>query len=1185
VQHVSFGKWQTAAMVFCCAMSLFERGDPTVARMEFLTLLLYYIAFTIAAAVIADALRPKPEIEDAKPSPLGDFKFPTATEQRRVPVIFGTVKIEGPNVLWYGDFRSVAIKQKVKTGLFSSKRVIKAYKYFVGLQMGLCQGRVDTLRRVWIGDRLVFDGALKHGEAFEINLPYLYGGNDTGTGGVQGSFRFFDGRLDQDASTYLSQFQSGAAGCAYRGTAYVVWEGGYIGNSTQVQPWSFEVERFPNSLGLPAGKHRVDSNDPGQSGDNAVDSNPMEVLYEVLTSKELLNIPAPVINTQNFLSVGETLFDEGYGFSAVVERPSEGENIISYLMELIDGVTREDKLTGLIEVKLVRNDYSIGSVPAISNSNLISITDESRQSWQETTNEFRVAYTNRGNEYKDTYASDHDIANQQMQGDQRVSTEKRYFGCLAEGLALRIAARELRLLSYPLVKVTFIVNREFYNVLPGDVVSWTDADREYENLAMRVVATEEKSLVSGEIRLTCFQDIFSVETDFFGQSGGTNWSFPFQEAQRVSPYHVVEAPRAVLRRDLIGLDSNLNPVDGRLWAGGARQSSEITIDVFARHDSPANIGNQAFSGAGSVVGTYPIAYVDPIDYITTTSVDSSTSYHKMDLIIRVVPDSEANLATNEVTDNYRKKFIRFTELLDFFSAEPALDSSGQVIPYRYRSTETATIATDFTTLLKYGSEYLIPSGEFEIIAGPDDVSDPILGGVFLVKLYDVYRGALDTSRREHIFQTGQNGGPNFDPPYVEFIGSAMGVTDQSFPYGDEINVRLISATRDDRLPFAEAVADNADGGAGSGSIDFRSFGRSLAPVPVKTILFQTDRDIPHSGGSNPSSVMPSGAVELLPTSYTSGNYALLPEAGADPGIRFWGAGRRPQNPTNQIDALDPAVDDTTDQLANTEYKVELITTPVNDLAGSDVPLENAVGGVGTGFKPSFFDWVSNGWSTSLGGFEFTGAEIFDYHVQHDTAGDNFFNMWPIDPSIALGSESSYPFGLLYEPYRILVRVWSRTPVPNSQTVPPEYYYSPYPTEHRFWFNHQFSQIAGSGTPTGGSGPSSFLGRRGPNQSTLTMPVSAGNTLYWTATSGGQISTSNQSNTNLGTLQYQLNSGTYTDLPTQPGTGVEQIHSGSLSVTSSGVIRFRHDYNSLIGHDPFLLSIKVGGRRFFAIFHD
>jgi len=69
-----------------------------------------YLAYFVVSLVISSALTPKPKSQP--PAGLGDIKAPTAEEGREIPVLFGTRDIEGPNGVWYGDLRTVAIRSK-----------------------------------------------------------------------------------------------------------------------------------------------------------------------------------------------------------------------------------------------------------------------------------------------------------------------------------------------------------------------------------------------------------------------------------------------------------------------------------------------------------------------------------------------------------------------------------------------------------------------------------------------------------------------------------------------------------------------------------------------------------------------------------------------------------------------------------------------------------------------------------------------------------------------------------------------------------------------------------------------------------------------------------------------------------------------------------------------------------------
>lgn len=68
------------------------------------------IAAYVGLFVITYLLMPKPKT--APPAGLDDITVPTAEVGREIPVLFGYRKLKGPNVVWYGDLRTVAIKAK-----------------------------------------------------------------------------------------------------------------------------------------------------------------------------------------------------------------------------------------------------------------------------------------------------------------------------------------------------------------------------------------------------------------------------------------------------------------------------------------------------------------------------------------------------------------------------------------------------------------------------------------------------------------------------------------------------------------------------------------------------------------------------------------------------------------------------------------------------------------------------------------------------------------------------------------------------------------------------------------------------------------------------------------------------------------------------------------------------------------
>lgn len=70
----------------------------------------FYLVIFSASLYAINALTPKPPTE--RPASLKDIDIPTAEPGRPIPVIFGTVKLTGVNIVWYGDLASSPVRVK-----------------------------------------------------------------------------------------------------------------------------------------------------------------------------------------------------------------------------------------------------------------------------------------------------------------------------------------------------------------------------------------------------------------------------------------------------------------------------------------------------------------------------------------------------------------------------------------------------------------------------------------------------------------------------------------------------------------------------------------------------------------------------------------------------------------------------------------------------------------------------------------------------------------------------------------------------------------------------------------------------------------------------------------------------------------------------------------------------------------
>lgn len=641
--------------------------------MDPLTILLYAAVF-----LLAQLLRPKPQIEDARPAGLGDFNFPTATEGRKVPLIWGTVKVTGPNVVWYGDLKQIPIKTEVKVSIFSSVDQIIGFKYKVGIQFALCRGcdaGVDSLERIWIGDDVVFTGPLSSG-AGSINEPKLFGGDDLGQGGVVGDFTFFPGTQTQVASAYLSPFQQeGGDTPAYRGTCYLVWEKGYIGNSTTLKPWAFELRRIPTQLGVT------------NSVVNGSDANPAHVAYEILTNVEWGFGQNPAdIDAVQFAATAATLEAEGNGFSFLLDSVREAEDLLGELERQVKGKVLINPLTGLWQFRLARNDYVVGSLLSLDETNVKEIVEFSRGTWEETANSVTVHYFDRDKDYFETFAIAQDLANARIQSA-NIEAAKDYPGCKDKSLANNLAWRDLRELCFPLMRVTLKVDRAAYLLQPLSVFKWSCAERNIVDAVMRVAEVDLGELTDAEIRITAVQDIFSFQQPSFSDPFGTGWVPPTDALVAIpaNEQQVFEAPRGFLIREPGGSAETLQD---KVWCGARAQSNEVAFDIEERHAPGATSG--PYAPAGTIYGAFLIgelsANLDPADDPSTISIDAT-------------PDSDVDL------------------LAAFAEAATTAEMGGEL------------------------AHLILIDDEFLLVGSASAAAD--------VDLEDCWRGALDSAQRAH----------------------------------------------------------------------------------------------------------------------------------------------------------------------------------------------------------------------------------------------------------------------------------------------------------------------------------------------------------------------------------------------------------------------------------------------------
>lgn len=554
------------------------------------TFLLYLAVF-----VALDLLKPKPKLEDARPSGLGDFNFPTATEGRIVPLVWGTVLLEAPNVVWFGNFRSRARTQNVRTGLFSSDEVVIGYKYYVGMQMALCHGPVDKLVDIWIDGEPLGIGPVAGSGACNIDLPDLMGGVEDG-GGFEGDGYFYQGNLTDSVDTYLDG-QITDPVPAYRGLCHYVWEGGYVGTYTNIPVWAFEVQRLPDGLDLATHYPGAETVNDGK------DCNPMNALYELMTNDDWgLQISASDINRTNLRAAANVLKTENNGWSFVLDREMSAEQVKEEIERQINGQLYFNRTDGVWEIKLARQDYTPSALDLYDESNVIELVNFARATWEETVNEVRLGFHDRGDDYRERFAFAQDMANNIAQSG-AVSTTVQFPGVKVPALANQLCWRTLRELSYPLAQLEIKCNRSAFTHHPGSVFRFSNLRLGISEVVFRVIKLDYGSPENDHIRVWAVQDIFALGVGIFGIPSTTGWEEPLDDYELVTLVNslILEAPRQMVVQD------PFNPqLQTRIWQGARDPGGSTSrLHVYQRSGTSRPVSG-AYS-ADSFINTFLLA--------------------------------------------------------------------------------------------------------------------------------------------------------------------------------------------------------------------------------------------------------------------------------------------------------------------------------------------------------------------------------------------------------------------------------------------------------------------------------------------------------------------------------------------------------------------------------------------------
>jgi hypothetical protein len=495
--------------------------------MSFLVTVLIYIGSTM----LYEVLRPRPKIT---PNSLGDFSFPTIGQGRPLPKLWGTAKIEGGVVGWYGDLSSQPIYGPGGFWIFSPPPEI-GVRYFLGIQLILCSGQLDEVLGIYVDDRLVEPDMVTvtaHRTEFTLNQPSFLGGGTKG-GGVVGDFFVYHGTPTQLADDYF-EAQIGKDLPAWRNWAYLMVRGAHVVANSSVVPQIAVVARStPNQLGLTGGAENIDG-----------DANPAAMIFDLLTSaqgKNGLGGAPGLIDTVALRAAGQTLQTEGMGLSMLVTSRTTARELLLDIFAHIDAVGYVDPRSGLFKVELVRPGYDPGTLPALDESNC-TVRSFSRPAWSETRNWLTATFISREENFSRGQVQHIEQASVHAQAGRVYRKEASLEGFSNAANAQQALGRLARALSYPLATMEIVADRTAWDFRPGTpfVLDWPPLG--ISGMVCRVMEMRPGTLTDGKIVIDAAEDVFGLDHTGYTPPPDTAWEDPVGDAPALTDSATTGAP-------------------------------------------------------------------------------------------------------------------------------------------------------------------------------------------------------------------------------------------------------------------------------------------------------------------------------------------------------------------------------------------------------------------------------------------------------------------------------------------------------------------------------------------------------------------------------------------------------------------------------------------------------------------
>lgn len=308
--------------------------------------------------------------------------------------------------------------------------------------------------------------------------------------------------------------------------------------------------------------------------------NPAHILYECVTNNVWgRGLPTTFIDEPSFLAAATALYAEGFGICMRWNRQDDIDRFVSLILQHIGAALFIDRQTGLVKLKLLRQDFDPDLLEAYTFENgLLDVVEDESSSNDTVFNEIVVSYTDPISGQKGSLRTQN-LASFQALGT-LISNSVDYLGLPTAALAARVSQRDLQINSGEIRRFKIKIDRAGWYLSPGDVFKISVPSRGIENLILRAGAIEDGNLEDETISITAMQDIFSLPESSFVTPQPSYWTPPDRSVRVISERLVDEATYYDLAENLPPAELLAITPDSGTIKVYAEQPSGFTVDYI-----------------------------------------------------------------------------------------------------------------------------------------------------------------------------------------------------------------------------------------------------------------------------------------------------------------------------------------------------------------------------------------------------------------------------------------------------------------------------------------------------------------------------------------------------------------------------------------------------------------------------